>query len=86
MSTQKIGSEVVGPEVVVGCGEDGQEDHVDVVEAGGAAGDRALDVAEAALLEVVHHLRQVVRRVVEERQDGRTHELRAVLHHRSTTE
>ena len=60
-----------------------QQHHVDVVETGGAPGDRALDVAELPLLEVVYSLGEIVSREVEERQERRPHRLGTVLHNGS---
>ena len=56
---------------------------MDVVETGGAPGDRALDVAELPLLEVVYSLGEIVSCEVEERQERRPHSLGTVLHNGS---
>ena len=56
---------------------------MDVVETGGSPSDRALDVAELPLLEVVHGLCKIVGSEVKERQKRRPQSLRAVVHDRS---
>ncbi len=81
--TQQVRAEVVPSQVVEHGREDGQQHHVHVVEAGRAAGDGALHVAEATQLQVVQGLVQVVRCVREEGKQGRAHNLRAVAYHRS---
>ena len=56
---------------------------MDVVETGGSPSDRALDVAELPLLEVVHGLSEIVGSEVKERKERRPQSLWAVVHDRS---
>ena len=78
-------AETVPSEVIKHGREYWQEDHVDVVETGGTASDGSLDVTETSHLQVGHCLCEVVCRKGEERQEGRSNNLRAVPHNSSGT-
>lgn len=56
---------------------------MDVIQTGGAASDGALDMTEATFVQIVHHLGEVIRCVIEERQERGSHHFWTVLDHRS---
>ena len=56
---------------------------MDVVETGGSPSDRALNVTELPLLEVMHGLCEVVGSEVKEGEERRPQSLRTVIHDRS---
>lgn len=64
-------------------GENWQEHHVDIIQTGGAASDGALDMTESTFVQIVHHLGEVICRVIEERQERGSHHFWTVLDHRS---
>ncbi len=61
--------------------EDWDQDHVDVVETGGAPGDGSFDVTEASDLQIGHGLHEVISSVGEEGQEGWPDDLWAALHY-----